>query len=159
MLKKDKKTKLKDVAYCSLFCGLCSSKNRIPQQAKALRQTMHNEGWDLWGNEFAGFKEFWKFLNGLVKGACSGCRQGGGPPFCGIRKCARERKVEVCVFCSDWPCERIKGLAKGYHTLIPDAERMKRIGLDRWLKEQAQRAKAGFCYCDIRCQPYTIAKD
>ncbi|MGQ9707353.1 MAG: DUF3795 domain-containing protein [bacterium] len=120
---------------------------------------MHIEGWDFWGKEVAGFKEFWRFLNGLVKETCPGCRQEGGPPFCGIRKCAQGKGVEVCVFCPDWPCERIKGLANGYHTLIPDAERMKRIGLDSWLKEQAARAKTGFCYCDIRCHPYTVAKD
>ncbi len=156
---KTQKGKLKQVAFCGLCCNLCSSRNRIPKQAQALRATMHIEGWDLWGKEFSGFEEFWRFLNKLTKEACPGCRQGGGPPFCGIRKCAQKRKVAVCVFCSDWPCERIKGIAQGYHTLIPDAERMKRIGLDKWLKEQAARAKTGFCYCDIRCHPYTVAKD
>ena len=120
---------------------------------------MRREGWELWGGEFLGFKVFWKFLGGLERGPCPGCRKGGGPPFCGIRKCARRKQVEVCVYCDEWPCHRIKMLAKGYHTLIPDAERMKRIGLTKWLKEQDARAATGFCYCDIRCSPYEVPSD
>uniref|UniRef100_A0A7C1SHU0 DUF3795 domain-containing protein n=1 Tax=candidate division WOR-3 bacterium TaxID=2052148 RepID=A0A7C1SHU0_UNCW3 len=158
-LKNNGRQQLKQVAYCGLYCNLCSARNRIPKQAKALKATMHIEGWDYWGKEFAGFKEFWDFLGKLCKEACPGCRQGGGPPFCGIRKCAQKRKVDVCVSCPDWPCKRIKGIAQGYPTLIPDAERMRRIGLDKWLKEQAKRMRTGFCYCDIRWPNYTIAKD
>jgi hypothetical protein len=117
---------------------------------------MRKEGWEDWGGEVPGFREFWKFLHGLRRGECPGCRAGGGPPFCGIRKCAKKRKVKVCVFCSRWPCHRIKMLAQGYVTLIPDAERMKRIGLAAWLEEQQARAQTGFCYCDIRCHPYSV---
>jgi len=44
----------------------------------------------------------------------------------------------------------------GYVNLLADSERLKRIGADTWLEEQEARAKTGFCYCDIRCQPYTV---
>lgn len=151
--------KLLLVTYCGLYCGLCSSQNRLPQRAQALHQTMKKEGWEFWGGEVPGFKEFWKFLTGLTRGACPGCRQGGGPPFCGIRKCARKRKVDICVHCRDWPCHRIDMLAQGYVTLLADGMRLKRIGLDKWLKEQEARQKTGFCYCDIRCEPYSVPSD
>ena len=32
---------------------------------------------------------------------CAGCRNGGGPPDCAIRICARERDYELCSSCSD----------------------------------------------------------
>lgn len=91
---------LRFVTYCGLYCGLCAQRGRIPQQAKALRESMVKEGYEVWGKEFPGFNNFWKFLNDLCNPdqVCSGCRQEGGPPFCSIRKCAQERKVDICVF-------------------------------------------------------------
>ena len=154
----EKKDKLRLVTYCGLHCNLCSQRGRVPKQASALLETMRKEGWEYWGDSVPGFKDFWKFLDGMSTSekTCPGCRQGGGPPFCGIRKCARGKALDLCIECKEWPCDRIKGLAAGYVSLIPDSERLKRIGVDKWLEEQEARAKTGFCYCDIRCHPYTV---
>lgn len=149
---------LTQVTYCGLYCGLCSQRNRIPQRAGALRDSMHKEAWDLWGQEIPKFREFWSFLNGLAESEsrCS-CRGGQcGPPFCGIRKCAPQKGVDVCPFCDDYPCERILGLAKGYVTMLADGKRMKEIGLEAWIQEQEERRKTGFSYVDIRCHPYEV---
>jgi hypothetical protein len=149
---------LAQVTYCGLYCGLCSQRNRIPQRARALREAMQREGWDQWGGEIPNFKEFWSFLDGIGESEprCS-CRAGKcGPPFCGIRKCARQKGVDVCPFCEDYPCNRVLGLAKGYVTLIADGERMKKIGIDAWVEEQEGRAETGFAYVDIRCSPYEV---
>jgi len=155
---------LKLLAPCGIYCGLCSSRNRMPQQAQALRRTMADGGWDSLGRKVKDFKEFWRFLDRISdpEKSCPGCRVPGAPPFCGgpescdIRQCALDRKVELCVNCSDWPCARIKRLGRTYLTLIADGKRLKKIGLAKWLKEQEARAKTGFSYCDIRCRPYTV---
>lgn len=149
---------LTKVTYCGLYCGLCSQQNRIPQRATDLRDLMRKEAWDQWGVEIPGFKEFWSFLNDLTESEqrCS-CRSGVcGPPFCGIRKCAQKKGVEVCPFCEEYPCHRILGLAKGYVLMLADAERMKSIGIDSWIGEQEERRKTGFAYVDIRCHPYEV---
>lgn len=149
---------LKQVTYCGLYCGLCANRNRAPKQAGALRETLQREGIEAWGPEVPGYREFWKFLGSLAESEenCS-CRDGTcGPPFCTIRKCAPERGVEVCPFCEDYPCERILGLAKGYVTMLADGERMREIGMDRWIEEQEARRATGFAYCDIRCEPYKV---
>jgi hypothetical protein len=153
-----KDDKLRLVTYCGLHCDLCSARGRLPRQAGALRDTMRKEGWEHWGNSFPRFKEFWQFLTDMSEPehSCPGCRQGGGPPFCGIRKCARKKGHDLCVECKEWPCSRIEGLAAGYINLIADSERHKRIGTAQWLKEQEARARTGFCYSDIRCHPYTV---
>ena len=152
--------KLEQVTYCGLYCGLCSHRNRIPQRAGLLRQSMQKEGWDIWGKEQANFKEFWSFLNYLAdyESQCSCREKECGPPFCGIRKCARKKGVEVCPFCDEYPCKRILGIAKGYPTMLADAQRMKDKGIDSWIQEQEERRKTGFAYVDIRNQPYTIPR-
>jgi hypothetical protein len=150
--------KMEQVTYCGLYCGLCTQRNRIPRQADELRETMHKEGWDFWGTEQSGFKEFWEFLNKLAKMEenCS-CRLNKcGPPFCGIRNCAQSKAVEVCVFCEDYPCYRIEGLCKGYVNLLGDAKRIKEKGLEKWIEEQEERRKTGFAYTDIRNHPYEV---
>ncbi len=153
--------KLKLVTYCGLYCGLCAQRGRIPRRANALRESMAKEGYDQWGGELPGFNEFWSFLESLCDPdkACPGCRQGGGPPFCGIRKCARSREISICVDCEEYPCDRVLQIAKGYPTLIADGRRMKEMGTDAWIREQEERAKTGFAYVDIRCHPYNVPEE
>lgn len=149
------------VAYCGLYCGLCAQRGGIPHQADALRESMVKEGYEFWGKELLGFNEFWSFPIDLCDPdkACSGCRQGGGPPFCSIRKCARERQVDICISCEEYPCNRVLGIAKGYPTLIADGNRIQEVGIEAWIQEQEERAKTGFAYVDIRCYPYDIPEE
>jgi hypothetical protein len=151
-------TDLSQVTYCGLYCGLCASRNRIPPAAQALREQMTRAGWPFWGKQVPGFEPFWAFLDDLTaSGADCSCREKGcGPGFCGIRRCARERGVEVCALCDDYPCDRIQALGKGYVTLIADGQRLREIGLDAWIAEQERRVQTGFCYADIRCEPYQV---
>jgi len=150
--------KLDLLTYCGLYCGLCAQRGRIPRQATALRESMVKEGYEFWAKELPRFSEFWKFLSNLCdpNKSCPGCRQNGGPPFCSIRKCARDSKIDTCVFCGKYPCERIIEVARGYPTLIADGKRMKDIGLEAWIDEQEQRARTGFSYADVRCHPYKV---
>jgi len=122
---------------------------------------MTKAGYEHWGKEIPGFTDFWKFLNKLCDPdkSCPGCRQGGGPPFCSIRKCARERELDLCVFCEEYPCRRIHAIAEGYPLLLAEARRIKKIGLDAWIREQEERVETGFAYVDIRCHPYEVPAD
>jgi hypothetical protein len=149
------------VTYCGLYCGLCSQNNRIPRRAAALRDSMQKEAWEQWGKEIPGFAGFWDFLGRLAApDDRPGCRAGTcGAPFCGIRRCARKNGIDVCPFCSQYPCHRIEAVAKGYVTMIADGKRMAEIGLERWIQEQEARKATGFCYVDIRCHPYEVPSE
>jgi len=68
-------------------------------------------------------------------------------------KCAMEKGIYVCPECEDYPCVRIKKLAKSEPILLHDGERIREYGLDAWIIEQEERKRAGFCYADIRCYP------
>lgn len=122
---------------------------------------MAKDGWDVWGKEIPNFNEFWAFLTHISDkcNACPGCRQGGGPPFCGIRKCAMKKGLDFRADCDEFPCRRIEGLAQGYINLVPDMKRMKEIGFDAWFEEQKERAATGFIYADIRCPGYEVPND
>jgi hypothetical protein len=142
---------LEFVTYCGLYCGLCAERSRIPRRAALLKQAMAEEGWPYWGPSVPDFAEFWRFLEKLHReGGCPGCRAGGGFPECQIRICAREREVEVCGQCADFPCRHVEALAARYPALIADNRRLQAIGLGQWLEEQAERARRGVVYADTR---------
>ncbi|MBL7161658.1 MAG: DUF3795 domain-containing protein [Anaerolineales bacterium] len=141
---------LEFVTYCGLYCGLCAARTRIPKRAAALQEAMTIGGWPDWGADIPGFAEFWRFLEGLATGGCPGCRAGGGPPQCQIRNCARQRGLELCSRCPDFPCSRIEALGAIYPTLIADNRRLQTVGLEQWLSEQEERARRGVVYADIR---------
>jgi hypothetical protein len=131
-------TDLRKVTYCGLYCGLCSTCNRTPKQASVLQETLRKEAVEYWGPSLPDFEEFWRFLGKLAESEaqCS-CREGTcGPSFCSIRKCAPEKGIEVGPFC--------------------DGERMKEVGLDKWIEEQEKRKATGFAYVDIRNEPYDV---
>jgi hypothetical protein len=142
---------MESVTYCGLYCGLCGGRARIPRRAEALHEAMDDEGWPQWGNGVPGFSEFWSFLDSLLSdGGCPGCRAEGGWPGCPIRVCARERGLELCNLCPDFPCSHVEGLAARYPTLIADNRRMQVVGMECWLSEQEERARRGVVYADTR---------
>jgi hypothetical protein len=144
---------LTEVACCGLYCGLCASRRRIPEQANALRQSLHLEGYDLGYFDIPElenvFSQFWQGLNRLAETPCPGCRAGGGNPGCEIRQCVQDRGVTACPLCSEFPCERLE-LLQHYPTFLADVRRMKAIGIEMWIAEQEQRAERGFSYADVR---------
>ncbi len=125
----------KIVGYCGLYCGLCANRNRIPEHAKLLQNTLHDEGFDSLYQYIPSMKDtfppFWKFLNSLVKMDCT-CKTGGVPPDCKIRDGAKKKEADTCPFCTEYPCNLIENLAEHYAMAIQDGKRLKRIGMKTW---------------------------
>jgi hypothetical protein len=145
-------TDLQRVAYCGLYCGLCLNGCRIPRRAQELKQLLDKVSIAEWGPELPNFDGFWRFLARLAEfEPRAGCREHScGPEPCAIRACASTKGVDACPFCADYPCDRIRTLSKRYVTLIGDGERMREVGLDRWIEEQKARQACGFAYIDLR---------
>jgi hypothetical protein len=144
---------LRLVGYCGLYCGLCAHRNRIPKEARQLQKSLHEEGFDDWYKYIPEMKDvfppFWQFLQNLAELDCT-CRTGGGPPDCKIRNCTKEKQIDYCPQCKEYPCSLVTKLAEYYPTLIQDGKRLQKIGLEAWVKEQEERAKRGVVYADIR---------
>ena len=149
------------VAYCGLYCDLCSARSKVPDQARALRDSLRKADIEDYGPGQPGFNEFWAYLNNLAEppeGQC--CRaETCGHPRCAIRICARGRQLAVCADCADYPCEHILTLGRSEPTLVHDGKRIQAIGLEAWIVEQQERRKVGFCYSDVRCGQCIVPLD
>ena len=150
---------LKYVTYCGLYCKHCVNFTRIPQQAKALFNTMKREGFEFFGPyQSPEFNDFWKHLKKLTRldEENPGCRggEGCGDPNCKIRICAREKNIDICVYCDEYPCDKFDFLVKQYPALLGDGQKLKEMGIDDWLVEQEERCKRSYCFSEGRYDIY-----
>jgi hypothetical protein len=107
------------IGYCGLYCEDCHGFNgRIPDLARDLRKELRNARYDKFaefisgfgfGKDFKSYEECYKVLGAMVKFRCrKGCRNGGGSPFCKIRKCAQKKGIEGCWLCEEFEnCEKL----------------------------------------------------
>lgn len=149
------------VAYCGLYCDLCSARFKIPDQAQALRESLRMADYEDFGPSQPGFSEFWAYLNDLAKPPMDRCCRAEtcGHPRCAIRNCAQARHLDVCTDCADYPCQHILTLGRSEPTLVQDGRRLQAIGLEAWIAEQRARRRAGFCYGDVRCGKCIVPLD
>ncbi len=101
------------VAYCGLYCGDCFFyKGEIADLAKQLRKklreaklTKNYVEFAKFAKEFKDFPKCYDVLAAMMKMRCEGCREGGGPPFCRIRKWLSQKGVRGML-----GVQRIRGL-------------------------------------------------
>ncbi|WP_432403137.1 DUF3795 domain-containing protein [Wukongibacter sp. M2B1] len=131
-------------SYCGLYCGACDV------------LVAHKTGDK---SKFASFwtestvKEFQE-AQGLpyeesdLKLKCHGCKSNNvfiNCRSCKIKTCAKDRAIEHCSDCSDYPCEILIAHKKGEKVLPHLKEKegnlntIKKAGVDQWLKEQEKR--------------------
>jgi len=78
---------------------------------------------------------------------CPGCGGGLGNQSCAFAKCSLSHgNVEYCFLCSEYPCERYKGIEE-YDSFIThqhqckDMEKAREIGLETYAKEQNRKVE------------------
>ena len=103
------------IGYCGLNCERCQTRfTDIRDKANALLEAMDAVNFSEMAKviPFMGFKynRFMKVIE-FVNYKCPGCRQGGGNPFCGTRKCATKRGYSTCAECEQL-CKRFNVLFK-----------------------------------------------
>ncbi len=110
------------ITYCGLYCGDCHGyTGTIPDLARDLRKELRRTRYDKFaetiskqpfGGALRNYKECYEALGMMVKFRCKkGCRNGGGPPFCKIRKCCQKKEIDGCWECEDFEdCDRLRFL-------------------------------------------------
>ena len=105
---------------------------------------------------------------GLYCGACKcaeceGCKvlnERSWKPDCRFRECATQHGVDVCCYCTEFPCGdlvRFNNDKWAHHSsVLPNLNRIKEVGLEAWLSEQQVRwscpkCKQGFTWYDKTC--------
>jgi len=135
------------VAYCGLYCGDCfGHTGTIPDLARDLRKELRAAKFD----KFAKFVSQYPFakvlekypdcyevLGAMVKFRCKkACKEGGGPPFCKMRKCCQNKGYDGCWECDEFEtCEKLDFL-KPVHDdgHIKNLRKLKKKGIDDFLK-------------------------
>jgi hypothetical protein len=89
------------------------------------------------------FNEFRKGLEWFSNAQCAMCLKGGGAP-CENKKCAAKRNLQSCLLCDEYlTCKNTEYQRDFYPFVIESYARVKQVGFQKHLEEEAERAKAG----------------
>ncbi len=85
---------------------------------------------------FKNYPAFKEILDFFSQGSCSGCREGERKfPTCTIAPCIREKELDFCFTCSEYPCDRGDFDPVIKKRWIQMNNRMKEIGIEAYYKE------------------------
>lgn len=131
------------LAPCGLNCGKCMANAQGEIRATSIRLRELLGSFDRYAERFSSFMpvfrnypQFKELLEHLTSGDCAGCRNGACRyPGCVVPACSRERNVDFCFQCDDFPCSKV--------TFDPDLKRrwtemnlrMKEVGLEAFYEE------------------------
>jgi len=83
---------------------------------------------------------------------CEGCK---GPldvhwsADCKMMLCAKEKDVQYCFECDDFPCSVLNKFASDgaahHKKTVENLKRMREVGRDAWIAEQEKNGKCEFC--------------
>jgi hypothetical protein len=84
---------------------------------------------------------------------CKGCRHGGCTTIegkCDTLECAKEKNVEFCYECQDFPCRKLQPLAEGadrypHNLKVYNLTAIKNRGIEAWAAEVGDIRKRYFC--------------
>lgn len=139
------------ITYCGVYGGTCArwcDYAEFRDLAALLAEWVDAQGFQHWMphvmEEF-NYSEFREGLEFFSKGdswlVCYRCCKGGdGNPECEIRKCCRERGLEICFDCDEFPCVKVVEDSR----MIERARRYRAQGKLEWLQQQVERADRGF---------------
>ena len=107
----------KMIAYCGLKCDTCPIHLATLEQDRSHQQTMRKSIVEKCSMHYG------MNLQPEDITDCDGCRANTGRLFsgclnCEIRKCAIEKNIESCAYCSDYACE----ILKKHFSLDPSAQ-------------------------------------
>lgn len=144
--------KIELVGYCGLYCGTCASyTQRISNVAKELRRELRKGKLDakiaavmakVPGFEaFKHYEKGYELLGAMMKIRCSkSCRQGGGPPGCQIKKCAKKKRLAGCWECDDFVgCKTLAVLEQFGDTdrsYLKNLRKIRRDGVAAYVKQK-----------------------
>jgi hypothetical protein len=86
------------IGYCGYNCGICAARSDDPSLKRKLV-----DGWR---------KIFGYEMYTVENVGCDGCLNNGkiADKNCKVRPCAIKKGVKNCIFCDDFPCDKIKNL-------------------------------------------------
>jgi len=131
------------LAPCGLNCGKCMSfvDGEIKRTSAKLLESLGS--FDDYARRFSKFwpvfenySQFKSLLEFFSQASCGGCRVGDCKyPNCGVAKCYKEKGVDFCFQCNEFPCEKSNLDENLKERWIKMNKRMKEIGVEEYYKE------------------------
>lgn len=136
---------LKHLAPCGLDCARCADyeHGEIKSLSAKLSQALGNNYARVAQMKsdnkeaFKNYAHFEEILSAFLQASCSGCRGDNVlcPIECTAKTCARERNIDFCFQCADYPCE-VQFSGRLRERWIKINNRMKEIGVVDYYFEQ-----------------------
>ncbi len=133
----------KTLAPCGLNCAKCQAyaEGDIRHHATELKRLLGS--FDTYAERFSRFLPVFKnypafkeLLAQFSRANCNGCRQGDCKyPNCGVAKCYKDKGVDFCFQCSEFPCEKSNFDPNLYERWIKMNNRMKELGVEAYYEE------------------------
>lgn len=130
---------LEVIAPCGLNCGECLAfeNGGIRRSSLALAELL-GPNFDGYAERFAemnptfkNYPAFKELLGFFSQGSCGGCREKGRLfQACGVHTCVKERGVDFCFECDEFPCERTQLSPAMYERWKNNNEVMKDLGVE-----------------------------
>ncbi len=140
------------ISPCGLNCEKCFAHvdGDIRKQSRELKEKLGN--FDLYAKRFETlldepvfekFSDFKIMLDYFASENCRGCRKENCRLFknCGVRSCHREKKVDFCFQCDDFPCDKThfdENLQKRWVALN---EKIREMGIEKYYAETKDKAR------------------
>lgn len=89
-----------------------------------------------------GYPQFQAVLELFAGADCPGCRAAADPhPFCAARTCSREKGVDFCGQCDEYPCDRNRYGQDLKGRWLAMNDRIRLVGPQRFHQEQKSRPR------------------
>ena len=131
------------LAPCGLSCQKCFAytQGEISMHSKELQKLLGNfniyaERFSTFLPEFKNYPSFKTMLAYFAEPDCKGCRQGTCKyPNCGVVDCYKQKGVDFCFQCEEFPCEKTNFDPHLRKRWIEMNNRMKEIGVEGYYEE------------------------
>lgn len=135
---------LEIIAPCGLNCGKCVAfkHGEIRRHSLAIAKLLglnfdrYAERFTELNPVFENYAAFKVLLEFFGEGSCGGCREGGclRQP-CNVHRCVREKGVDYCFECDEFPCERTGFPPFLYEKWRNNNITMKQLGVEGYYKK------------------------
>jgi len=142
----EQNTLMEKFGPCGLLCEKCFAyeKGSIKYHAGQLKDSLGD--FDIYARRFvtlleepvfSKYKEFKELLDLFSHGSCKGCRKQDCHLFktCGVKQCYKDKKVDYCYQCNDFPCNNTGFDENLNHRWLLINERIREIGLESYYNE------------------------
>ena len=137
---------------CGIYCGKCYaySDGVIQHHSSELLKALGN--FEPYAKRlvalleepvFGKYPDFKEMLAHFANGGCKGCRNDDCKLFkgCKVKECARDKAVEFCFQCPEFPCDHTGFDENLQERWIDINRRMKKIGVERYFAEIKDKSR------------------